>query len=88
MTDDRLVERLSRLLPVIAAALGSEWFALAELLDDDYPAVRLAVTAIGIPRAQIGQLFARGVGVPIDGYVLERGGIELHRRLWQVSAIV
>jgi hypothetical protein len=75
--------RLARLLPAIAGVLGSEPFACRDLVDADAaPALQL-VTA-GLEARALGCLFGRAAGQGIDGYVIDRAGNELHRRLWSV----
>jgi len=75
--------RLAALFPAIAGVYGSEPFTCRDLVDDEAgPALRLVVA--GLDARQLGSLFARAVGVVVDGYVLERAGSELHTRLWRV----
>ena len=71
-------------LPAIAGAFGSVEFVVNELAES--PAVCLVTT--GQTMQQIGRLLRRAVGIPIDGYVVERGAKELRRVLWRVMATV
>jgi len=76
--------RLARLLPAIAGALGSEEFFVSDLFDE--PAVCLVLEALR--PAQVGQLFERANGVPVDGFVVMWSGRKLQRVLWTVLATV
>jgi hypothetical protein len=76
--------RLAQLLPAIGGVLGSEAFTVAELFD--LAPVRLVLETLR--PVQVGQLFARAIGIPIDGYVVACVGTELHRKLWTVTAAV
>ena len=75
-------DRLSRVLPAIAGALGSEEFVVNELFER--AAVQLVLGTL--TSVQVGRLLQRAVGVPIAGYVVERGAFEVGRRLWRVMA--
>lgn len=77
-------DRLSRLLPAIAGAFGSEPFTVNELLER--PAVQ--VVADGLAPAALGQLLQRARSVPLHGYVVESDSTELHRRVWRLKATV
>ena len=76
-------DRLGRLLPAIIGPRGSDWFTIAELVEDEV-SIRVVLTSMHLSKVDVGQLFSRAVGVPVDGHVLERGDLELHRRLWRV----
>ena len=76
-------DQLTRLLPALVGAHGSDEFAIHEVIG--LPAVR-AATHLAAP--QLGQLLKRAAGVPIGGYVVQCAGAELHRRLWRVVALV
>jgi hypothetical protein len=77
-------DRLARLLPAIAGAIGSDnEQTAAELLE--IPAVRLVVD---LDAAALGRLLRRATGIPIAGYVVTRGTTELQRVLWTVRATV
>jgi hypothetical protein len=78
------VDRLSRLLPAIAGAVGSELFTVNELLQ--LAAVR--VVAAGVAPAALGQLLQRARGLPLHGYVVVSDATELHRRVWRLEAVV
>lgn len=75
-------ERLSRVLPAIAGAVGGEPFTVAEALEQ--PAVR--VVAAGLAPAALGRLLQRARGLPLYGYVVESDATELHRRVWRLEA--
>jgi hypothetical protein len=76
-------DRLSRVLPAIAGALGSAPFAIRELQG---PAVALACE--GLSPRRLGRLFLRGAGQPIGGFVIERVGDEGGCALWSVRKVV
>jgi hypothetical protein len=77
---------LGRLLPVLGAEFGSEAFTASEVLETDAPALRLVTS--GVSAKQLGRLLLRAIGVPLDGLVVERAGVELHRTLWRIVATV
>jgi hypothetical protein len=78
--------RLARLLPAIAGALGSEEFTSRDLACHSAPALRLVLR--GLSAKSIGRLLARADGVPtIDGWVVERRGVEINVALWRVVAV-
>ena len=79
--DDRAV--LSRLLPAIAGALGSEPFTSRDL---PYASPGLRVVLHDMTVKQIGMLLSRAEGVPIEGWIVERCGIEINVTLWRVLA--
>ena len=79
-------DRLSHLLPAIAATKGSEEFVVSELAG--HAPLRLVVDRLQLTTVQVGQLFDRATGVPVAGYVVERRQFELHRRLWRVVKTV
>jgi hypothetical protein len=72
--------RLARLLPVLGAAFGSEPFASRDVLDD--PGARVVLR--GCSNKAIGKLLARGAGVSIDGFLIERAGVHVGLALWRV----
>jgi hypothetical protein len=74
--------RLVKLLPAIIGALGSEAFFVADLFDE--PAVCLVLEALR--PAQVGQLFERANGVPVEGFVVLWSGRKLQRVEWRVLA--
>lgn len=78
-------ERLARLLPAIAGALGSTEFASRDLRAD-VPALRVALRGVSVK--SIGRLLSRAEGIPIDGWVVERYGTEINVTLWRVLASV
>ncbi|HXG54018.1 MAG TPA: hypothetical protein VNJ03_01445 [Vicinamibacterales bacterium] len=75
-------DRLARILPAVAGALGSHPFAVRDLFDDDSPALALVLT--GMTTKSIAQLFSRGADQVIDGYVVQRAHRELNAQLWRV----
>lgn len=77
---------LSRLLPAIGGALGSEPFLARDLFDHESAALRLVLSGLNAKR--IGRLFQRGDGQAIDGYLVERAGDELHTTLWRVVEVL
>ena len=79
-------ETLSRLLPAIVGALGSDSFLCRDLLDgDEYPGLRV-VTA-GLNSKKLGRLFQRAEGIAVDTYVVERDGSELNAVRWRVLVV-
>jgi hypothetical protein len=78
--------RLSRLLPAIAGAFGSERFTARDCLDQDAPpAIRIVMR--GLNARRLGRLLQRGEGQVIAGYVVERTGLELGVVLWRVLQV-
>ena len=77
-------DRLSRLLPAIAGALGSDSFASRDLLTHESAAVRLVVH--DFTAKKLGRLLLRAEGVPIDGLRVQRAGVELGVVLWKIAA--
>jgi hypothetical protein len=76
---------LARLLPAIGGALGSDLFTARELLKHDSAALRLVT--VGLNAKQLGRLLKRGEGHVIDGYLIQREGLELHAVLWRVVRV-
>ena len=76
---------LTRLLPAIAGALGSEPFASRDLRG---AAPGLRVVLRGMSPKQIGRLLSRAEGTPIEGWLVERCGTEINVTLWRVLASV
>jgi hypothetical protein len=77
--------RLARMLPAIAGVYGSDLFVTRELFERDAPAIRLVLA--GLNPKQVGRLFARADGQPIDGYLIESQGSETNVRLWRVMQV-
>lgn len=77
--------RLARLLPAIAGALGSEPFLTRDLFESDSAALGFVLQ--GWTAIRIGRLFQRAEGAAVDGYVIERDGVELHATLWRVLQV-
>jgi hypothetical protein len=42
----------------------------------------------GLNARRVGRLFSRAAGVAVDGFAVERHGVELHVTLWRVVRIV
>jgi hypothetical protein len=76
---------MERLLPAIAGALGSEQFTSRDLPDAS-PGLRVVLRDLSVK--QIGRLLSRAEGVPIEGWIVERCGIEINVALWRVLASV
>jgi len=73
---------LARILPAIAGAIGSEWFACRDLEEEDSAALRLVLK--GLSTKSVGRLFRRGLGHAVDGYLIERKDRELNVWLWRI----
>jgi hypothetical protein len=73
---------LGRLLPAIGGALGSEAFLARDLFEHESAALRLVRRGLNAKR--IGRLLHRAEGHAIDGYLIERAGVELGAILWRV----
>jgi hypothetical protein len=76
---------LARLLPAIGAVLGSELFNSAEICEHEAPSLRLVCA--GLSAKQFGRLLRRAADVAIDGYMVERQGIEAGAVLWRVVQV-
>ena len=81
---DRAV--LARLLPAIAGDRGSEPFDFTSRDLRATPGLRVVLRGLSVK--QIGRLLSRAEGVPIDGYIVERCGVEINVTLWRVLASV
>src|SRR5262245_3873238 len=77
---DRVV--IGNLLPAIGGTFGSELFIVRELFEHESAALHLLLHDVNAK--QLGRLFRRAEGQPVGGYVIERGGEELHCVLWRV----
>ena len=77
-------ERLARVLPAVAGALGSELFTARELVEHAAAAVRIVVT--GLTARQLGRLLKRAEGANGGGYTVQRQGSEVGSILWRVLA--
>lgn len=82
--DDRAL--LARLLPAIAGVLGSEQFTSRDLAATSAPGLRFVLRGLSVK--SIGRLLSRSEGVPIDGWLVERCGVEINVALWRVVATV
>jgi hypothetical protein len=78
-------DRLAKILPAVGGVFGSEWFLVRELFASPAAAVRLVLR--GLNARQVGRLLRRGEGVVVDGYLVQRGGIELHARLARIVQV-
>lgn len=76
------VERLQRLLPAVAAALGSEPFLASELSEHAGPRIASA----GMSPRQIGRLLRRSMGTVVGGLMVERLAVEAGACVWRVVA--
>jgi hypothetical protein len=83
-TDDAAL--LTKLLPAAAGVFGSSEFLAADLLDIASPAFRQILA--GRPVLAVGKLLVRGVGVNVDGYVLEDCGREHGARRWRIVQVL
>jgi len=73
---------LARILPALAGVLGSEPFAARDLFEVDSAA--LVIGLGGLNPKSAAQLFSRGAGQAIEGYVVQRARRELNAQLWRV----
>ena len=64
--------------------MGSELFTTRELLEQDAPAVRIALG--GVTARQLGRLLRRAEGAIVAGYTVQRDGVEVGAVLWRVLA--
>lgn len=80
--EDRVL--LARLLPAIGGAYGPERFSSRDLVEDTRPAVHFVVRGLSVK--QISKLFARADGMPIDGLMVQKQGVEFHVMAWQIVA--
>ena len=81
--DDRAL--LARLLPTAGGVLGSELFVARELCESE--SAELQVVTRGLNARQIGRVLQRGEGQVIDGYVIQREGVEQHAVLWRILQV-
>ena len=79
-------EALTRLLPAVAGALGSELFLVREVLASADAGLRL-VTA-GTSGRALGRLLMRAKDIPIGGFVVTHEGEELGSHLWRVTRTI
>ena len=77
---------LTRLLPAIGGAVGSELFNSAEICGE-YDAAALRLVCAGLSARQVGRLLRRAAGTPIAGYLVERVGLEAGAVLWRVVRV-
>jgi len=81
--EDRVL--LARLLPAIGGTFGSELFVARELFEHDSAALHVVLR--GLNARRVGRLLRRGEGHPIDGYLIQRDGHELHATLWRIVKV-
>jgi hypothetical protein len=81
-------QRLSRLLPAIAGALGSAPFTSRELFEDDPRLAGVQIVLGDLTPRRVGKLFRRAAGQIIDGALVEVVGTELHVNVWRVLQVV
>jgi hypothetical protein len=75
-------EALSRILPAVAGAVGSELFLASEAVASENPALVLVLG--GLNARRLGRLLRRGDGVDVDGYMVRANGTEGGAMLWSV----
>lgn len=80
------VDRLARLLPVVAAVFGPNNFLVRELLRADAPGLRLVLGSCSAK--SVGRLLRRAEGVPVNGLVVGRVGSDAGSVLWQILKVV
>jgi hypothetical protein len=78
-------ETLTRLLPAIGGAVGSELFSSAEICEHDAAGLRLVCA--GLTVKQLGRLLARAADQPISGYMVLRESKEAGAVLWRVVQV-
>jgi hypothetical protein len=76
---------LSRILPAVAGALGSEYFLASEAVASANPALVLVLA--GFNARRLGRLLRRADGVEVCGYVAHASGTEAGAVLWDVSRV-
>jgi hypothetical protein len=76
---------LVRLLPAIAGAMGSEPFTSRDLVTEAAPGVRVVLGTRSV--RTIGKLFSRAANIPVDGYLVERAGLELNVVVWRLVEV-
>lgn len=74
--------QLEKILPAVAGAIGSTEFLARELPAHASAAVRLVVRGLSVKA--LGRLLARAEGVPIDGFVVQRVGVEVNVAIWKI----
>ena len=78
-------DRLAALLPALAGRFGSTPILVREVIASADPGVRLVRGDLNAKR--IGRLFSRAAGLAVDGYVVERCGVEDGATIWSVRAV-
>ena len=79
-------DRLTQLLPVVAANLGSAPFKTSELID--HPAIGLRLVLGDLSALRLGRLLARADLLPIGNYLVEKIGTEGHAVIWHIVKVV
>jgi hypothetical protein len=79
-------QTLARILPAVAGVFGSEPFLASEVEEHESPGLQLV--RAGMTARSIGRLLRRAVGIPIDGYVVERLSSEAGAVLWSVRRLL
>jgi hypothetical protein len=79
-------DALTKFLPAIGGAFGSELFFAADVIESESAAVRLVRGKL--TSKQLGRLLKRAVGVPVGGYVVTTDGEEAGSLLWRVKQVV
>lgn len=74
--------RLAAILPALVGVKGTDWFTARELIQDRSPALRLVLDELNA--VKLGRLLQRAEGAIVDGYGVERGGLEVGAILWRV----
>lgn len=75
-------ERLGRMLLAIGGVFGSDPFLVRGLFERAAAAIRLVLADLNAK--QVGRLFRRARGQPVEGYLVQHDGAELHVNLWRV----
>ena len=80
--DDR--RKLGMILPVIAATFGSELFTVREVFEHASAGLRIVLAES--TRKQLGRLLQRAEGAIVDGFTVQRDGVEVGAVLWRILA--
>jgi hypothetical protein len=75
---------LARLLPALGGVYGPGTFSSRDLVEDAAPAVMPVIRGLSVK--SIGKLLSRADGIPIDGLLVRRQGVEGRAMAWQVVA--
>jgi hypothetical protein len=77
-------DALARILPVLGATFGAEFFLAREAVEHHAPGLRLVLEDMTARR--LGRLLRRADGVEVCGYVARASGMEAGAVLWSVLA--